>query len=468
MDEEKSDSVDIEFEKEADEAYKNVIQNKAETVDDFDDDEFGEAFQSSYVIKKNKVDSRKENRAENKESGKVGPWRGDATPNFSTNPTNDGGCDNLIDGANSARDKPTLPDFAVDLMTRKTSLPQKEDQLSPNHSAKSCNSSESSDRGWSSDHESFRNRPTKTLNQVKEEWDHVETVTAGVESGILKSPMVNFTEAIFHFKSANLDEYAASIKPTMKHRGFSAVWNAIAGPPKINPKLKDDRDLIFTLGLCPFDNYDAMHMLILQTIYKKLTATNLDCPRYGAHWESIGFQGEDPSTDLRGCGMLGLLTTLNFISNPTTTALAIDVYRLSEDEVQNFPFCVMGINITRITLQIFREGKLNKECNSRNQVFEVFNDLYSAIYHSIYRIWKTQHKNISDSGFVIHEVETLAKKNPIPMIRTFQKVMNERKNAKVPTATASESKQGSSAGDKIEKFIGVCDLEDKKEDAHFV
>jgi len=46
--------------------------------------------------------------------------------------------------------------------------------------------------------------------------------------------------------------------------------------------------------------------------------------------------------------------------------------------------------------------------------------------------------------------------------------MNERKNAKVPTATASESKQGSSAGDKIEKFIGVCDLEDKKEDAHFV
>ena len=103
--------------------------------------------------------------------------------------------------------------------------------------------------------------------------------------------MVTFTEAIFHFKSANMDEYAASIKPTIKHRGLSAVWNAIAGPPKINQKLKDDRDLIFTLGLCPMDNYEAMHMLILQTIYKKLTATNLDCPRYGAHWESIGFQG---------------------------------------------------------------------------------------------------------------------------------------------------------------------------------
>ena len=58
--------------------------------------------------------------------------------------------------------------------------------------------------------------------------------------------------------------------------------------------------------------------------------------------------------------MLGLLTTLSFVINPSTSSLAIDVYRLSEDEVQNFPFCVMGINITRIALQIFREGKLNK------------------------------------------------------------------------------------------------------------
>ena len=55
--------------------------------------------------------------------------------------------------------------------------------------------------------------------------------------------------------------------------------------------LIEDRDLIFTLALCPLDNHEAMHMMMLQTIYKKLTATDLDCPRYGAHWESIGFQG---------------------------------------------------------------------------------------------------------------------------------------------------------------------------------
>ena len=58
--------------------------------------------------------------------------------------------------------------------------------------------------------------------------------------------------------------------------------------------------------------------------------------------------------------MLGLLTTLYLVSNVNTQTLAIDIHRLSEDEIQNFPFCVMGINITRITLQIFRHEKLNK------------------------------------------------------------------------------------------------------------
>lgn len=30
-------------------------------------------------------------------------------------------------------------------------------------------------------------------------------------------------------------------------------------------------------------------------------------PRYGPHWTALGFQGDDPATDLRGAGMLGLL-----------------------------------------------------------------------------------------------------------------------------------------------------------------
>lgn len=70
--------------------------------------------------------------------------------------------------------------------------------------------------------------------------------------------------------------------------------------------------------------------------------------------------GNDPSTDLRGCGMLGLLTLLHLVNSPATKSLAAKMYTLSRDEVQNFPFSVMSINITRMALQILRTGKINK------------------------------------------------------------------------------------------------------------
>lgn len=39
-----------------------------------------------------------------------------------------------------------------------------------------------------------------------------------------------------------------------------------------------------------FDNNEPLHLQMLQTVYKVLTATAIDCPRYGSHWDLIGFQ----------------------------------------------------------------------------------------------------------------------------------------------------------------------------------
>ena len=46
------------------------------------------------------------------------------------------------------------------------------------------------------------------------------------------------------------------------------------------------------------DNSQAVHLRVLQTIYKRLLGCRLDCPRYGPHWESIGFQGRAPGLPL--------------------------------------------------------------------------------------------------------------------------------------------------------------------------
>lgn len=42
-----------------------------------------------------------------------------------------------------------------------------------------------------------------------------------------------------------------------------------------------------------------------------------------------------------------------------------------------------------------------RECNRRQQVIAVLNDLYAAAFLQLYRIWKWQHKTIADSGFLL-------------------------------------------------------------------
>lgn len=95
-----------------------------------------------------------------------------------------------------------------------------------------------------------------------------------------------------HFKTAPyLEQHTSHIKPTVRRRGCAAITYALFGPPKMNENLHQERNLIFTLALCMFHNEESVHNIMLQTIYKKLTGTKLDCPRFGNHWELIGFQG---------------------------------------------------------------------------------------------------------------------------------------------------------------------------------
>ncbi len=145
-----------------------------------------------------------------------------------------------------------------------------------------------------------------------------------------------------------------------------------------------------------------MQIRFLVTIYQKLTGSALlECRRFGNHWEDVGFQGTDPATDLRGVGLLGLLQLLFLILSPETSLLCKEIYALSLDQRQHFPFAVMSTNITQIALQILREGLLNKECNQAKCVLRVFNWFYSGIFFRLYKIWKENNKTIADSGYVL-------------------------------------------------------------------
>ncbi|GFO30650.1 Elmo domain-containing protein 3-like [Plakobranchus ocellatus] len=243
-----------------------------------------------------------------------------------------------------------------------------------------------------------------------EDWEGVATVepgflkhdekSSGIGATYESKPLQTFSESWKDFESKDYSSVKGEIRTRIERKGFSAFTHMLFGPPKLHSDLIPQRDLIFCIAATPFNNESKEHTSVLQTVYRCLTGSKFDCQRYGSHWEEIGFQGKDPATDLRGAGMLALLHLLYFLRDPSTKDLARDVYKLSLHPTQNFPFCVMGINLSRICIQVLREEVYNRECNKRKDIIGTINNVYAALFLHLYKLWK-QGKTIADSGFVI-------------------------------------------------------------------
>ena len=107
----------------------------------------------------------------------------------------------------------------------------------------------------------------------------------------VSSEPVSFSQTMEHFLLLNLSEYSEQIRPSIQRTGLAALCYSILGPAVLSKVLIPERDFIFTLALLKFDNNDELCTRILYTLYKGLTKMKVDCPRYGKHWENIGFQG---------------------------------------------------------------------------------------------------------------------------------------------------------------------------------
>lgn len=92
---------------------------------------------------------------------------------------------------------------------------------------------------------------------------------------------------------------------------------------------------------------------ILSAVYQRFTS--LPKPqRYGSHWADVGFQGNDPATDLRSCGVLGLVQLLHLWDHHPGNAAVI--YNMSRDAVHEFPLAVVAMNVTKWCLQVGHRG----------------------------------------------------------------------------------------------------------------
>ncbi|RWS27016.1 adenylyltransferase and sulfurtransferase MOCS3-like protein [Leptotrombidium deliense] len=293
------------------------------------------------------------------------------------------------------------------------------------------------------------------LIRAQEEWNQIKPLpilslesedTQVFKKHSIQTDTVTLIECDTYFSNIDVSDLLNKIKPTVQRNRAKSILLKLLfmDGPKLPKSLVTERDRVFAIALQPFDNNNPLHFRFLVTIYRKLTSQSaVKCPRYGNHWELIGFQGTDPATDLRGVGILGIYQLLFLVLSADTERLSKDIYSLSNDTKQNFPFCVMGTNITQIALQTLRGKHLNSECISRNNVFQTFNYFYCGLFLTVLREWKSKKKTIADAGFVLKELRKVAKKDVRTIIEDVFKYNKNVQKSKAESELIEFSNIGS-------------------------
>ena len=246
--------------------------------------------------------------------------------------------------------------------------------------------------------------------------------------------LVTYAELQQHFQTANLEQQRLMIQPTIHRGGVKTVTYKMFGT-KLRKSLHYERDLFFTIAKCRFDDTNPLHFRTLQTIYRRLTGATVDCPRYGKHWEDIGFQQSDPASDLRGTGFLSLFHLLYTISSSDTISMMINIYKLSKDTTQHFPLCALAINVTQQTMVAMRDETLAKLCNQRREVFNVTNEYFAASLHLFYCLWRRHKRTVIECADVLKQVEQTARSHPNELIMDYKATLLQQYQAKVVTPT---------------------------------
>lgn len=105
-----------------------------------------------------------------------------------------------------------------------------------------------------------------------------------------------------------------------------------------------------------FDSEKSEHEAMLLKLWDLLMPTVKLESRVTKQWGDIGFQGDDPKTDFRGMGMLGLINLVFFSENYTDAARKV-LSHASHPKL-GYSYAIVGINLTEMAYSLLKSGAL--------------------------------------------------------------------------------------------------------------
>ncbi|EEB14508.1 ELMO domain-containing protein, putative [Pediculus humanus corporis] len=255
--------------------------------------------------------------------------------------------------------------------------------------------------------------------------------TLAVEASLLQSRNPSIRELHCYQKNHNAKSYRRALQ-----HGLETVIRF----KKINPQVHIRFFMSFAKCLEQIWSYDNLVRTIEElrrTNYdfsnenhekKLLKLWNLLVPdvklnnRVTKQWQFIGFQGDDPKTDFRGMGILGLENLLFFASEYSN--IAQKILLKSQHPTQGYAFAIVGINLTHLTYHLVKDGAAKTHMfNATRSPLSIrtFHQLYSYLYIEFDHFWTiSKPNNIMDFSFIRDKFEKNIReelKNPLTLFK---------------------------------------------------
>ena len=271
-----------------------------------------------------------------------------------------------------------------DLKPLQPSTPEKEKESSDSDSFECDSESSSSERR-------LKQREAE-IEQSKQEWQAIEqqqdntSQSLPTENGvggtkIDYSSVITFYDALIYFQN---EAKNMEIKCDTVHYQTKSCFCLEKKP---QPFAQEAYNEAYKISKISFDESNLTHFRLLTSLHVAMTGILTPPPRRGKHWQDLGFQTDDPITDLRATGMLGLLMPLGMFSR--FKAFSSRVLKISRGECP-FPLMVVLIVYVKETLDALKSTDILDKAVSKEDAWNVILIYFTGLVNILVSDWERE------------------------------------------------------------------------------
>ncbi|KAJ3017254.1 hypothetical protein HKX48_003644 [Thoreauomyces humboldtii] len=156
-------------------------------------------------------------------------------------------------------------------------------------------------------------------------------------------------------------------------------------------KISSSWALIHKLGArakTPYDSNDPAHEKLLLELWDLASPREALTGRTSSQWQTIGFQGNDPATDFRGLGLLGLDCLVHHARHHPESLK--EGLQISRHPTKWFSHAVVGINVAAYALELARTRRLQYTFHTLGATRTVFKEVYVYIADGFAQHWERE------------------------------------------------------------------------------